>query len=232
MADIKVLMVADGGRFNFGPRQNPGGAEDDNYFGVTELYTALQNSTTPTFQVDFAHRRGHAFNSQTTQHEDCSAGLTYHGDFVFALANPPAANTVTADLSQYDVLWLIGDEGYNGGSLVGINTEITDPEKIAIANFMAGGGGVFAVGDHDGIGAYMCGKLPRVRVMRRWFEWDHPEPDPASGQQFTPNWSAAGFVASQPGQTDRNDHLAAGRIRQRAILFLRPVRSAAAALAR
>ena len=196
MADIKVLMVADGARFNFGPRQNlSSGAEDDNYFGVTELYTALQNRTTPTFQVDFAHRRGHTFAGAggPPPHEDCSAGLTYPGDFVFVLANPPAPNTVTADLSQYDVLWLIGDEGYNDGSPLTTDTEITDPEKIAVANFMAGGGGVFAVGDHDGIGAYMCGKLPRVRVMRRWFEWDQPETDPASGQQFTPNWSVLGF---------------------------------------
>lgn len=208
MADIRVLMVADGNVITFGPRQNPSGGEDDNYFGVSALYTELQNSTTPTFQVDFAHRRGFTFTGRTMAHEDCSAGLTYHGDFVFALATPPAPNTVTADLSQYDVLWLLADEGYNGGVLPPADTEITDPEKIAIANFMAGGGGVFAVGDHDGLGAHMCGKLPRVRVMRRWFEWDHPETDPASGQQFTPNWSVDGLNdPAHPEKTDRNDTL-------------------------
>lgn len=207
MADLKVLMVADGARFNFGPRQNPTGPEDDNYFGVSTLCQALQNSTTPTFQVDFAHRRGYTFTGQTAEHEDCSANLTYPGDFVFALASPAAPHTVSADLSEYDVLWLIGDEGFNSGTTLATDSEITDPENIAIANFMEGGGGVFAVGDHDGIGAYMCGKLPRVRVMRRWFEWDHPQTDPASGQQFIPNWSAEGFDSAQPAKTDRNDTL-------------------------
>lgn len=213
MADIKVLMVLDGGRFNFGPQQNPNGPEDDNYFGVSALANALENSTTPTIQVDRAHRRGHVFTGVVTgmgdhDHEDCSVNLTYPGDFVFALANPPVANTVTADLSQYDVLWLIGDEGLNGtvnGTY--LDAEISDPEKIAIANFMQGGGGVFAVGDHDGIGSMMCGKLPRVRAMRKWFEWDQTPIDAGNGQVFAPNWSVLGLDTTKPNQTDRNDTL-------------------------
>lgn len=209
MADISILMVADGNRFNFGPQQNPAGPEDDLYFGLTALTSALKNSTTPSFQVDFAHRRGFTYaGSVPGTHEDCSAGLTtYQGDFVFANADP-AKNQVTADLTQYDVLWLIGDEGYNGTVIEDKNvfSEITDPEKIAIAEFMGQfGGGVFAVGDHDGIGAYMCGKLPRIRLMRRWFEWDHPYTDPVSGQKLITNWSNTG--TGRPGETDRNDTL-------------------------
>lgn len=208
MADIKVLMVAEGDRFHFGPRQNTAGPEDDNNFSVSVVYSALQNSTTPSFQVDFAHRRGYTHAAgQPDSPEDCSANLTYPGDFVFALASPPAAHTVTTDLTQYDVLWLIGDEGFNGGVTLMTDQEITDPEKIAIAQFMAAGGGVLAIGDHDGIGADLCGKLPRVRAMRRWFEWDHPQTDPASGQAYTPNWSVSGFNAARPAQTDRNDTL-------------------------
>lgn len=219
MADINVLMVLDGGRLNFGPQQT---AADADYFGVTTLVNELRSSTTPTIQVDTAHRRGHTFNTQVLNaaaeadnHENCSLGLTYAGDFVFAMPAPPAstANLVTADLSQYDVLWMIADEGYNGGQLgTSADSEITGPEQIAIASFMESGGGVFAVGDHDGIGAYMCGQILRVRTMRRWFEYNKQFTDPVSGQAFQVNWSAGGDAATAAAGgpdpvTDRNDTL-------------------------
>lgn len=35
---------------------------------------------------------------------------------------------------------------------------------------MERGGGVFATGDHYGLGSRMCGNIPRVRAMRRWFQ--------------------------------------------------------------
>jgi hypothetical protein len=204
-------MVLDGERFNFGPPQ--GNVLDDNYFGITALVAALENSTTPTIQVDKAHRRGHTFNTHTSSGEDCSAGLSpmYHGDFVFAEPATPIPNTVTADLTQYDVLWLIGDEGLNdGGAGSTADSVITDDEKIAIARFMAAGGGVFAVGDHDGIGADMCGYLPRVRTMRRWFDYHATMGGPVAagnGQSFVPNWNAVGLDGSTPSQPDRNDTL-------------------------
>lgn len=219
MADTRVLMVMDGGRLNFGPQQT---AVDADYFGVTTLVGALRSSTTPSIQVDTAHRRGHTFNTQVLNaavaaddHENCSLGLTYAGDFVFAMPPPPAstANLVTADLSQYDVLWIIADEGYNGGQLgTSKDSPITGPEQIAIANFMESGGGVFAVGDHDGIGAYMCGQILRVRTMRRWFEYNKQFTDPVSGQTFQVNWSAEGDAATAAAGgadpvTDRNDTL-------------------------
>jgi hypothetical protein len=207
MADIKVLMVLDGERFNFGPKQ--GDVADANYFGITELIAALETNTTPTIQVDKAHRRGHTFNHQTMTGEDCSVGLSpmYQGDFVFAEPATPSLTIVTADLTQYDVLWLIGDEGLNGGQPGSTaDSVITDDEKIAIARFMAQGGGVFAVGDHDGIGSDMCGYLPRVRTMRRWFEYDQTI-TAGNGQSFVPNWNVNGLDPSTPNQTDRNDTL-------------------------
>jgi hypothetical protein len=194
MADLKVLVVADGARFTFGPRQSTSQANAD-YFGVSDFVAALRGSTAPTIQVDTAHRRGATFAGSTDV--DTSLGLTFPGDFVFT----------SIDLSTYDVLWLFGDEGLNGGSPGSSHdAEISDDEKIAIATFMDSGGGLFAVGDHDGIGAHMCGGLPRVRTMRRWFEWDHPMSDPASGQSFETNWSAIG-LSSNPNQKDRNDTL-------------------------
>lgn len=42
-------------------------------------------------------------------------------------------------------------------------------EAEAIAKFMENGGGFFATGDHANTGAYLCGLIPRVRSMRRWY---------------------------------------------------------------
>lgn len=221
MADIKVLMVLDGARMNFGPQQ-PMNDLDPDYFGVHTLVTALANSTSPTIQVDMAHRRGFTFQGKGTDadnnvHEDCSAGLLapfYGKDFVFAQTSPPGPNTVTVDLMQYDVLWLIADEGLMastpGNTALGTTKDapLSGDEKIAIANFMDSQGGVFAVGDHDGIGSMMCGDLLRVRTMRRWWAWNQNPPyDPGNGQSFQTNWNAYGLDPSHPAQPDRNDTL-------------------------
>jgi hypothetical protein len=199
MADIKVLMVTDGARFNFGTQSQS--TNNPDFFGLSALVTALRSSTVPSIQVDTAHRRGFSFSAahDPGSDVDTSVNLTYAGDFVFT----------SIDLGQYDVIWLIGDEGYNGGALgTNLDSKITDPEKIAIATFMQNGGGLFAVGDHDGIGQYMCGLLPRVRVMRRWFYYQNLDHDPTFAQ-FIPNWSAAGSaaIAAPGGPTDRFDTL-------------------------
>ncbi|NUT53831.1 MAG: hypothetical protein HOV94_42060, partial [Saccharothrix sp.] len=62
--------------------------------------------------------------------------------------------------------------------------------------FMDSGGGVFATGDHEDLGASLCGDLPRVRSMRRW-HW--PEPGP-HGEP----------VAPSVGGPDRHDTLSEG----------------------
>ncbi len=59
---------------------------------------------------------------------------------------------------------------------------LSPAELIVIANFMANRGGVFAVGDHDGLGRFMGGDMLRVRTMRKWFVIGDPAntPDPAA----------------------------------------------------
>ena len=197
MADIRILMVTDGNYFNYGPQTTS--HYDSNCFSLVTLVNALNNpSNIPLIQVDTAHRRGAKFAGQDP---DTSQNLTYPGDFLF---------TGVPNLAVYDLIWLIGDEGYNGTQVANWNSNITADEQIAIADFMKGGGGVFAVGDHDGLGACMCGGLPRVRVMRKWFEWDHAFTDPATGQTFMPNWSVGGDATSPgypAGMTDRFDTL-------------------------
>lgn len=72
------------------------------------------------------------------------------------------------NLAHYDQMWLFGVESRG--------SEIADREARAIAEFMDGGGGVFATGDHQDLGVAMCGRLPRVRSMRKW-HWPTPGPN-------------------------------------------------------
>lgn len=55
-------------------------------------------------------------------------------------------------------------------------------EAEAIAQFMEAGGGFFATGDHANLGAELCGLIPRVRSMRRWWS---PSPGP-NGEPVAP----------------------------------------------
>jgi hypothetical protein len=84
------------------------------------------------------------------------------------------------NLAQYDAIWFFavarGSAAYNPGELT------------AIWNFMQGGGGVFATGDHENLGEALCGGIPRVRSMRRWF-WPGtgPNGEPAAPGSFGDN---------------------------------------------
>lgn len=74
----------------------------------------------------------------------------------------------TIDLSGYDQMWLFGVDR--------AGKEISESELRAIAEFMDNGGGVFATGDHEDLGVAMCGRIPRVRSMRKWY-WPKPGPN-------------------------------------------------------
>lgn len=55
------------------------------------------------------------------------------------------------------------------------NDSLLLAEAESVAEFMEKGGGFFATGDHANLGAYLCGLIPRVRSMRRW--WIEPPVD-------------------------------------------------------
>jgi hypothetical protein len=64
------------------------------------------------------------------------------------------------DIGQFDVVFLFG---WNSAG-----DKLSPAAYTKIATFMQGGGGLFATGDHEDMGAGMCGQLPRVRAMRFW----------------------------------------------------------------
>jgi hypothetical protein len=83
----------------------------------------------------------------------------------------------THDLSQYSQIWLFG--------ITRLVDALSPPELKALAQFMDGGGGVFATGDHENLGQAMCAEVPRVRSMRRWY---HPSAGP-NGEPIAPDQS-------------------------------------------
>ena len=86
------------------------------------------------------------------------------------------------DLSQYDVIFLFGVERPAFRPPAGANL-VDDSELRAISEYMDNGGGIFATGDHEDLGVDMCGKIPRIRSMRRWWTAANPGPN---GEPFAP----------------------------------------------
>lgn len=118
--------------------------------------TATRPDFTYTVLVDALTAAGHQVTKAHRQ-TDASPGVT--NNFNFA---------TSVNLLDFDVLWLIGNQGRNVSS--GSSTPVLPADQVAaIARFMEAGGGVFATGDHDSIGSVMCGRIPRVRSMRRWY---------------------------------------------------------------
>lgn len=79
------------------------------------------------------------------------------------------------DLSVYSQIWLFG--------IATSGDALSAAELRKLSEFMDGGGGVFATGDHQNLGQPMCAEVPRVRSMRRWY---FPNPGP-NGEPVAPD---------------------------------------------
>jgi hypothetical protein len=124
-------------------------------FGLSEFLMAfnqLQSNTWNNYQITLGHRGPNAFSNPNPL-------------VVAELHNFKFDTSVT--LNDFDQIWLFGIS--NGAS-------IPANELNPIENYMNGGGGLFATGDHGSLGSEMCGSIERVKDMRYWA---HP-PDTAS----------------------------------------------------
>ncbi len=143
---LKILVVGDGYQkygINFLPTQDPTNCG----FTITEFLYLLGHSTGVAISADTASRD-----------PDPSAQFP---NFVFT----------DLSLAKYTALLLFGYDGLDDGQTTPTpgSQPLTDDERLAIFRFMNRGGGVFATGDHSGLGSFMCGNIPRVRSMRKWF---------------------------------------------------------------
>ena len=152
---IRILMLADGA-IHFG--------ESDNGFSLSELITkALLPSAMP--WEDLIITTARRFDD-----DDCCADIN---DFSFDV-NP-------FGIEQYDQVWLFGHLGEDEPGTERPKV-LRDSELKVLSQFMNDGGGVFATGDHANLGFAMCGKVPRVKSMRKWcFKFCESPNPPAPG---------------------------------------------------
>ncbi len=181
----KVLIVLDGS-YRFEEPFAPDGQD----FTFTVLVNTLRGAG---FNVTRAHRDNIGVSAVTDGKVDSQ-------DFNFA---------TSVNLLEYDVIWMIGHHGRNLGGTTGLHVLEAD-EIGALTRFMNAGGGVFATGDHDSIGADMCGFVPRLRAMRAWFGLGDPAmPEGLNGfpNNFPPlGANRADTVQRNPlGDYDLND---------------------------
>lgn len=142
MHTVKILIVTDGGGGYQRPTAIP--PPGNTAFHLGEFVQVLQDTDWVGFnlQITKAHRRNPA-----------GAG-----------ADVVDLRFDTHDLSQYDEILLFAIERDDT-----VANRVTAAEVQAISNFMDAGGGVFATGDHEDLGAGLCREIPRVRNMRRWY---------------------------------------------------------------
>ena len=160
---VRILMVADGFLY----------FSDEN-FGLSDLIGILKNENLSyvRFDITVAHRGSPGAIRMGEDNDDISNSIA---SFRFD-------DSADFDPSDYDQVWLFGS---SRSRLQADNTwsnKLDDSELRVLMEFMDAGGGVFATGDHEDLGAAMGGFLPRVRQMRRWF---FPDPGP-NGEGLAP----------------------------------------------
>ena len=124
--------------------------EMTNGFTLKELITnALRGGTNPWSELEIITAR------RIDDEDKCAT----HSEFRF--------DGDVFKSGKFDEVWLFG-------SLEEDDPSLEDSEIEALIQFMDKGGGVFATGDHESLGAAMCGKLPRVGSMRKWYYHNAP----------------------------------------------------------
>lgn len=170
---VRILMVADS--FLYFSNED---------FGLSDLIEILKTETLSyvRFEITVAHRG-----------TPTDARMGIGNPYVKAsIRSFRFDNTDHFPSGAYDQVWLFAAQR---SKLEGSNwtNRLTDGELRKVMEFMDDGGGVFATGDHEDLGAAMGGFLPRVRQMRRWF---FPDPGP-NGEGLAP-------PIEGPGRFDTN----------------------------
>ena len=167
---VNILMVADDFLY----------FSDEN-FGLSDLISILKGEMLPyvRFDITVAHRASPSDLRMGIGNPNIKASIR---NFSFDDANE-------FDPSKYDQIWLFGSQRSRKiANTQDWTNKLRDSELRVLMEFMDNGGGVFATGDHEDLGAAMGGFLPRVRQMRRWF---YPEVGP-NNEGLAPPFEGAG----------------------------------------
>ncbi len=150
---LHILLVIDGERINF--------TKEAGLFGLGFVVDTLRASWSPAVRVDLAL----ATREENIDEID-RGGFEVHTGFRF---HPSKLR-----IDDWDQIWIFADQPSKSDdaeaadSLITSDNELDDDEVKLLAEWMDRGGGLFAVGDHNNLGAAVCYRIPRVRTMRRW----------------------------------------------------------------
>ncbi len=148
-AQVRILVVTDGASFDAATG-----------FGLGVMLRDAFNVGTPAgtpLPADYPDYARFDFSLQTRIPLASTAG----GFSGFSFSD--------ASLAGFHEVWLFG---------VSTNRPyILASELAALTKFMNDGGGVLAMGDHEDLGLGLCGNVPRVKSMRKWW-FTGPLPTP------------------------------------------------------
>ncbi|RYC70995.1 MULTISPECIES: hypothetical protein [Spirosoma] len=148
-------------------------------FGVGRFIKLLRETTVgcTVFKVDIAQRPTVINPADIVFTEVASPGPFEPRYIDFRFDSTSGGNPV---LNRYHEVFLFG---FAPDNAAGPDTNITshpwhstDAELRVLTDWMNQGGGVFATGDHDYLGASMCHRIPRVGSMRKWTNADGVPP--------------------------------------------------------
>jgi hypothetical protein len=144
-------------------------------FHLGEFVTCLRTTSWVGFdlEVTTAHRATVGTNGMTEVQLKADRGADV---VAFRFDQPFTVNGQARTLTDYDMALFFSvypsDPDPTSVALLA--------EAAAVAAYMEGGGGFFATGDHANLGGQLCGLIPRVRSMRRWWASGGPNGEPAA----------------------------------------------------
>jgi hypothetical protein len=141
-----------------------------NSFGIERVIRLMRESSVGCmhFHVDVGQRGSGAFSVVAAP---TGTNAKYLG-FRFDSTLPDGSRVI----DHYDEVWCFAFKPHAGFTHPTNDADITaasalpasDAELAVLTTWMNNKGGVFATGDHDFVGASMCGRIPRVGTMRAW----------------------------------------------------------------
>lgn len=146
----------------------------DHAFHMGEFLKVLKNTVWLGFNIDIV--RAHQDPPQGGETAATAQARTGADVVDFRFDQPFQAKGKTWNLPDFDIVLFL-PTAYPSG----IDAAKRNAEVAAITDFMEKGGGFFATGDHDELGATLPPFIPRVRSMRRWLTSANPPAPPGGG---------------------------------------------------
>jgi len=181
---VRVLLVTDDGLANGGYLQWTDQAmpaaigTNSREFHLGEFVRVLQDTAWLGFNIEIT--KAHRSTAGTGGLSEAALKADRGADVIgFRFNQPFTVNGQNRTLADYDMALFFAINPANP------NTALAS-EAAAIAQYMENGGGFFATGDHANLGSELCGLIPRVRSMRRWWVPAGPNGEPQAPSPLGP----------------------------------------------